>query len=409
MSMKRFWKDISGGTGLIFALSTSALIVTSGVAVDISALHNTKMDMQASLDSAMLAAARSGIEDNDALQTFTQSVFDSTFSVISNGEATLSVSPISGALSGQATLTQTLLFGSFLGASSKAVSVNSTVSYAAGGEEVSTDGKACVSIVGTDRPRGLTLNGGADVRTIGCEIHVHTERTPAVSSNHGVTIETDRLCVAATSINNNGPAIENLETGCAVTPNPYVGLFPEPDLTCTHSGTNYNGGEVSLTPGVYCGSFNFNGSPDVTLAPGTYVIKDRTWNVNGGSWSGDGVTFYFAHKNAKIQFNSDVSVDIKAPATGDYAGVVMLETDGLQGSNFVLNPSEQFLVEGLIYLPSRKTILNSQSSITGRKMNLVVNELMVNGAMLSLVPVDVGVSSSSETTDMASAFPIITR
>lgn len=87
----------------------------------------------------------------------------------------------------------------------------------------------------------------------------------------------------------------NLYTSCAAESDPYAGNMPAvSQTTCTHSNLNFNGGTVNLTPGVYCGWINFNSGTNVNLAPGLYVIKNGGWNVNGGTWTGNGVTFYFA-------------------------------------------------------------------------------------------------------------------
>jgi len=52
---------------------------------------------------------------------------------------------------------------------------------------------------------------------------------------------------------------------------------------------------VNLSPGTYCGNFNWNGPGTLNLAPGLYIFNggvnwtiSENWTING-----TGVTFYF--------------------------------------------------------------------------------------------------------------------
>lgn len=118
---------------------------------------------------------------------------------------------------------------------------------------------------------------------------------------------------------------------------------------------------------------------------GCAAASDRggNWNVNGGTWSGNGVVFYFADTSI-IQFNSAVSASLTAPTSGPYEGVAMFETAGLARTPFVLDDSQNFEMEGLIYLPSRDTIFNANSSLTDKAFTLVVNTLILNQTAWSL-------------------------
>jgi hypothetical protein len=155
--------------------------------------------------------------------------------------------------------------------------------------------------------------------------------------------------------------------------------------SCTYSNLNFNGGTVTLKPGVYCGWINFNSNPKVTFEAGTYVIRDGGWNVNGGTWTGTGVTFYFAD-TSKIQFNSAVAANITAPTSGTYKDLVMYEKSGLARSQLPFNDSNDFNLQGIIYLPSRDVTFNGGSKLTNKKMTIVVNTLILNQTKWDLKP-----------------------
>jgi hypothetical protein len=198
-----------------------------------------------------------------------------------------------------------------------------------------------------------------------------------------------KTCLQGTNTLINGGTHPNFFTGCTTASNPYVGKLPAPpSTTCVapnNYGGNYNGGTVALTPGVYCGGFNFNSAPTVTLAPGVYVIKNGSWNVNGGKWSGTGVTFYFAD-SSNIQFNSGMDFTLTAPTTGTYAGILIYEADGLSESPFIFDNSVQETMSGFIYLPSRDITWNSTSNQTSPVMTLVANTGTFDTMNWSLAP-----------------------
>ena len=168
-----------------------------------------------------------------------------------------------------------------------------------------------------------------------------------------------------------------------------MGKLPAPpSTTCsgsTANGGNYNGGSVTLSPGVYCGWFNFNNAPSVTLQPGVYVIKSGGWNVDGGAWVGSGVTFYFAD-SSDIQFNSGMNLTLSAPSTGTYSGILIYEADGLSNSNFVFDDSVGENLSGLIYLPSRNLTFNSTSNETTPNVTVVANTAIFDQVNWSLTP-----------------------
>ena len=202
--------------------------------------------------------------------------------------------------------------------------------------------------------------------------------SPAAIFNSGATLTVQKTCVAG-SATNNGATVGGLTTGCTTHANPYKNALTDPTVgTCTVNGANYSG-TVNLSPGTYCGSFNFNGSGTVNLASGLYIFKNTTWNINSG-WTitGTGVTFYFTSSSSYVQFNSGVTVSLSAPTTGTYANLLMYEPDGLSTSSFAIDgtSSSGHALQGLVYLPSRNITFNSTYSGSADAFTLVVNQLI---------------------------------
>jgi Flp pilus assembly protein TadG len=368
--------DDRGSIALLFAACLLVMVGAAGMAIDLSRANAAKTNMQSALDIAVLAAATTDAPDIvKATAIFNQNVLSveadkvvPKFTVGSDGRVIGSVTAD----------VQTTLMGIF-NVKSLAVSASS----AAIGTK---SGGACVIALSSSANQSLLVNSGADVVAPECEVHVRSTANPAAIFNAGTKLDTKRICIAGSKIIDNGGSHPNLEKSCAAQSDPYAGVFPEPySSSCTYSHGNYNGGSVTLNPGVYCGWFNFNGAPTVTFNPGTYILKSGGWNVNGGTWTGHGVTFYFADKS-KIQFNSAVAATLSAPSSGTYRGLVIFEKAGLGKSQMVFNDAKGMNLEGIVYLPSRDVTFNGGSQLTSKSMMLVTNTLLLNQTKWKLKP-----------------------
>jgi Flp pilus assembly protein TadG len=378
-------RNISGGTATIFALALVPMVLAAGGAVDYARAYNARGALQNAIDASVLAGAANSNSSSTALSTFTaQSVsLDGTIATptfVTNSD---------DSFTGTVTAKVTTYFLQLTGLSS--FSVTATATAAA----TSSSGKVCILLLNTTATPGLLLNSGATITASDCEIDVKSTGSPAATFNSGTTVTVNKICVAGSTVTDNGGSHANLTKSCTTATDPYAGNLPTPSSsTCTYSGYNVNGGTVTLSPGVYCNGINFNNSPTVTFNPGLYVIKGGNWNLNGGTYTGTGVTFYFADTSL-MQFNSSVKAVLSAPTSGTYSGILMYEATGLSTTSWAFNTSKGHQLSGLLYLPSRQITFNAGSSGTGENLTMVFNTLTVNS-------VTWGFSSGSKTITSAS-------
>ncbi|MEQ1718425.1 MAG: Tad domain-containing protein [Hyphomicrobium sp.] len=362
---------------VLFATLIVVILGAAGLAIDFGRTEGIKSKVQIAMDAAVLAGAvaQPGAEIGTAeryfaaeLSSFSLTGFTAHFAVNGSGE-------VSGTAHGEMNTSLLAVIGF------KEVAIGATSSATR-----NVAGRVCALVLDPTASQALLVNGGADISAPQCEFHVKSTANPAAIFNAGTNLTTAKICIAGANIIDNGGVHPGLQTSCATASDPYAGTFPDPaSATCDFSNGNYSGGTVNLTPGVYCGWHNFNAAPDVNFAPGVYVIQGGGWNVNGGTWAGNGVVFYYADQS-KIQFNSGVSATLTAPSSGPYEGVMMFEKEGLARSPFVLDDSQNFDLEGLLYLPSRDTIFNAASNLSNKKMTLVVNTLILDQTSWQLDP-----------------------
>jgi Flp pilus assembly protein TadG len=373
----KFNRDQRGSVALVFALALTAILVAAGMGIDHGRKLSLESQLQLAIDSAVLAGVKFDVGGRDAKA---RSLFDAN--MIGSEAENISVSfqsPSADKYSGQASATIPTTLTGLLGITTLDAAVTATAE-ATGGAAV------CILAVSTTASQQILLNSGAKVDAPACELHAKSTGSNVAVFNAGTTLNTSRTCLAGTSVLDNGGTHPNVEKNCATVVDPFSGTLPVPSSTaCSVSNGNYNGGNVTLSPGVYCGWFNFNNAPNVTFAPGLYVIQSGGWNVSGGTWTGNGVTFYFADQS-KIQFNSGVAASLTPPTSGTYANIMMYEKKGLGTSPLVFDDSKNMQLSGLIYLPSRDVTFNSGSQLASKSISLVINTLILNQTNWKLTP-----------------------
>lgn len=382
--LRDFKDGDDGNVMMLLALMFLVLLGSAGLAIEHGRVVNEKTRLQDALDAAVLAGAMetSGQVDRAA------AVFDANVvgAIKSDVQASFVVDA-DGEVTGTIDSTMKTPLASIFGHQSMPLKLSAAAAP-------SGNGVACILLLDPNANQSLLLNSGAYVSAPTCEVHVKTTGSPAAIFNSGTTLNTQKTCIQGSTIIDNGGTHPNVEKSCETANDPFAGTLPVPSSSsCDFNNKNYNGGTVTMTPGVYCGHVNFNSGPTVTFQPGVYVIKNGGWNVNGGTWTGNGVTFYYAD-DSKIQFNSAVTATLTAPTSGSYDGILFYEAQGLSKSQLVFDDSKGFNTTGLFYLPSRNVTWNSGSGLNARQATMVFNQLLLNGTNWNLSPSSKTISTS---------------
>ncbi|WP_443747290.1 Tad domain-containing protein [Asticcacaulis solisilvae] len=383
----KWFSQVGGNATMVFALSLTALVVVVGGGIDFNSAVSGHAQLQDAVDAAVLTGVRASSNNAaSASSAFSANVASSIAASASQSysSGTSSSSNSSGTvnqvtMTGLATVQKPTFMLGLVGINAFSLSASAT----AVADKASSN--PCIYVLDPSSTQSLLVNSGASVTAPNCEIHVKSTGNPAAIFNSGSSLNFKKICIAGANVIRNSVTVPNLSLSCAAQDDPYAGTLPTPSSSsCTYSNLNYNGATVALQPGVYCGWFNFNNSSaTVTMAPGVYVIKGGGWNVNGGTWTGSGVTIYYAD-TSKIQFNSGISANLSAPTSGTYKNILMYEAAGLSKTQFVLNDSVSNQLSGLIWLPSRQLTLNAKSGIQSDSLTMVVWQLILNNTTWNL-------------------------
>ena len=167
----------------------------------------------------------------------------------------------------------------------------------------------------------------------------------------GVAVATSSLTTECARLRENSPP----------SPDPYANVpEPVPSGTCQGANVGQNNQTTTVTASEvhasgmnsmrFCSGLNVRG--DVTFQPGIYFIEggDFRFNSNAAIF-GDGVIFYLAD-GVEISFNGTADMDISAPTTGDYAGILFFGSRSATTMSHTINGDAGVVIDGAIYAPA---------------------------------------------------------
>lgn len=399
--------DRRGALGVAMALLFVPMLMAVGAAVDYARVEQFKTQLQSVVDSAAL----SGAADFSEASTIATNYLSSEDALLPGHVGTITANVTTSTVStGNNAGNHVTVTATGTVATTFMRLVTSSVAVSASATAVDPGSKVCILVLDPTDSQTFLVNGGATLNAPNCTIDVASSSSSAAMFDSSLT-NIAGLCVKGNATVNGGASVTNMKTGCTTASDPFANTIPAPSIStgCSVNGANYSG-NVTLTPGTYCGNINFNGGGTVTFNAGNYVFYNVTvnfngngtlalgsgvysfkgthWNLNSGwSVSGTGVTFYYADSSSYIQFNSNVTANLAAPTSGTYANVLMFEPNGISTSSFAIDgTSSGHLLQGLVYLPSREITFNSASNVTSDGLTLVVYQVIFDTMTLNISP-----------------------
>jgi hypothetical protein len=127
----------------------------------------------------------------------------------------------------------------------------------------------------------------------------------------------------------------------------------------------------------FCGGLEIKGT--ITLKPGLYIIDGGNFTVTAGAkLSGDGVTFFFANSAAaKLTGNGDI--DLSAPTTGPYAGLLFFGSRHDTGLVHQVTGNSESTLEGNLYVPTGRIEFTGNSTVSGGCTQIIADQVVFTG------------------------------
>lgn len=363
----------------IVAFAMVLIFSAAGFATDMGYLRYERRKMQNAADSAAVAATAELIYGDYVAAGQTDAATNGFTNGVSGVTVTINNPPTAGQFSGNTNFVEAIVSRSVPTFFMKAVGTSSvTVSARAVGHL--WGGPDCIFALSPTATDAILINGSQTI-TASCGLMDDSSASQALLHNGSGTLTTTSNGVTGDYLNNGSGSIS---------PAPQISVPPMPDPlgyetapsvgACTHSTqVIYNGsGNYSAQPGVFCGGISVNGSLNLTMGSGTYIINGGSLSFNGsGTITASGVTFYLTN-GASVTMNGSQTYQFTAPTTGSLAAILFFQ-DRSDTSSATINGSASSNFTGALYFPAAQLTYNGSGPLAAYTI-LVANTIVFNGS-----------------------------
>lgn len=380
--------DDSGQAVVLFAIVLPVLVAFAAMAIDVGILRYQKEQLQSAAEAAAMAGAMqisscNGTADCSAMTTA------ALHAVMANGYSNITLNTQCGSTTGDGLLLTLNNGPCALGSTANDPNYDSTnyveaviskneptyfariiginsVKVGARAEASIGNSSFCMYFSTKDTsafgPTAVLINGNGSI-TASCGLVDDSGSSTALLANGSATIQTTMTDIhGGDEINGSVTINPSANTYSPAVADPLSYLQPPTATSCLSSApTLINSNQtVTLSPGTYCYGIIINGEANVTFDPGVYYINGGI-TINGGdSVSGNGVTFYL--DSGSLTMNGGSHMDLVAPTTGDYAGILFYQNPS-DTSPIILNGDSTSVYQGTVYAAGAQLLINGGGNI----------------------------------------------
>lgn len=238
---------------------------------------------------------------------------------------------------------------------------------------------ACLLALNSSANNAVEITGSAQMNIQGCVVSANSISNSSINMSGASTSSMPCITTSGGIVDNASVTLTECEeavTGLPPAADPYEDLPLPTPAPCL----NWNGNPATRSPGTYCPA---NGQVTIvgieTLLPGTYIFNNVSVNVTGGaSLSGDDVTLIFLN-GATITMNGNATINLNAPETGPYAGMLMMGDRDTTGLVQRFNGTQGSSMIGTIYFPADKVVYNGNVNGFNGCTQVVANTIEWSG------------------------------
>lgn len=250
----------------------------------------------------------------------------------------------------------------------------------------SDTGRFCILALDLTVAQAVYISNNAVIANPNCGVAVNSTSSTALYMRNNAVINGPVTTRGAWNLANNAqlngsPLIQH---GTLIA-DPYADVELQPAPPCTgQSGSGSNNVTRNLTPGHFCGGWDFKNNVVLNLAPGTYYIDSQLSIKNNVTINGTGVTLV-VNGNYAMDIDNNANINISAPPSGDYAGLVFF---GLRtGTSSVLQKFSNNTVlniQGAVYFPNQVLEFDNNGVTTSQGCTHVIGRMvrLMNNAEL---------------------------
>ena len=254
----------------------------------------------------------------------------------------------------------------------------------------------CVIALDNAVKDALLVARGSSIQANNCSIYSNS------SHSSGITTDSRSVVAASTTYTSggySGPLGSFKPLPIADAPIIVDPLIDRPEPVsglCDYQYIFQTGGNLTLSPGTYCGGIDLGGRIVVTLKPGVYIIRDGPfWLGGNATLTGVNVGFFFEGNGPPFDFGATTQISLTAPKTGPLAGILFFEQRSAKpGRTFAIRSKDAEQFEGTVYLPKGNLLVEKASRI-GQSSNwtaIIANKIKIDSGPQLVINSNYGAS-----------------
>ncbi|WP_243373432.1 TadE/TadG family type IV pilus assembly protein [Microvirga solisilvae] len=262
---------------------------------------------------------------------------------------------------------------------------------------------ACVIALSQTKQKAVEVSGSSSATLKDCGVASNSvQDTAYYMPNSSAYLAADCIStVGGSSIKNpseetldlNEQICPSVQENAPAIPDPYA-MVEEPDFSDIECATsNVVSGTVDPGPHHvmrFCGGLTVKDKTSVTFLPGLYIVDGGNMSMNGGTISGQGVTFFFAN-NATAKLAGNPFIDLVAPnasnkneATESLMGLVFFGARCTLNSPtcdelFKITGAPNSTIQGAIYLPGSEVEFLGNSTASNICFQIIADRVIFTG------------------------------
>ena len=352
MMLPMIFRDSRGNVSLIAAIATLPMLLGAGAATDYARAFSLSTSLQSAVDAAALAAATSEATSNTVKAQQANKFLHDTkdFAAV-----TPKVEFAGDAVTVSAAMPMTTSFMNLAGIESITVAATATA--------VKNTKPICILALNDSAASAIHIYGsGAHLKATDCMVHANSTRADGMdNTSNSVSVAEGFCTVGGFKGSNYNPSPK---TKCRKVKDPYA-VLPKPSVSgCDFNNVTITTGTVTLNPGIYCSGIVISDSASVTFTSGLYKLLDGPLKINSsGVLKGEEVTFYFTGDGSMLELTGGGKIDLSAPKTGPYAGMVFIgDAAHPPTKSHKINGHAQLKIVGVSYFPLQKLTIGGSGN-----------------------------------------------
>ncbi len=386
---RKLWRDKRGNALVIAAAALPLVIGSAGLASDTIQWALWKRQIQRAADSGAIAGVYSIVEGSGDRTGVSAAVTrDMSYNSHIKYTVTKTVgAPTSGTYATDAYAVQVqLAVQQKLGFSGMFLNYIPTIT-ATSIATVVPSGQYCVVSLENQAVTGIDATGSTNVN-LGCGMITNsTSMSAAVATGSSTIVASPIAAVGGIPASTHWGTGTVLQPFTVAQPDPFASVtapvVSNGSPACANDPNVGPQGNVNLSPGCYK-AFSVKGTAN--LSPGTYYIDGGSLDFKG-TINCTGCTFVLSNSDPSasatiggLSMNSTANLNISAPDTGNYAGILIYQDRrALSGNSIKINGDSSSHMQGAFYFPKADLTFNGNSGAVTTCLQIVAKDVTFTG------------------------------